>query len=263
MTLLSTTPQGFTLTRIPTLAKHLILGLAFVFVSCKPVSSPTPAIEGVLAEHYALIKAGQTGPARVRLRQLIDGGDSDSRTYFLMGLAHHWDRHYTKAAEWFAKSESAKPVYPPASHFNGWSLYHSGQPEASEQAFLRHEQLAPGEGDTLFGLGVLALERGEASIADQYFVRAISLQEDDPSRRGGVAKALARRSEIAEAESGDLDQAVLLLQKAIVLNDDLYESHFRLARLLRRLGRDDQAVVADSAGEQAKLRVESQDGRPR
>ncbi|MDG1837652.1 MAG: hypothetical protein P8I91_02475 [Phycisphaerales bacterium] len=216
-----------------------------------------------MAEHFALIKQGKTGPARVRLRQLIDGGNTDSRTYFLMGLAHHWDRHYTMAAEWFAKSESAKPNYPPASHFHGWSLYHSGQPEASEQAFLRHEQMAPGEGDTLFGLGVLALERGEARIADRYFIRAIALQQDDPGRRAGVAKALARRSEIAEAESGNLDQAVLLLQEAIAMNDDLYESHFRLARLLRRLGREEQAVAADSAGEQAKLRVESQDGRPR
>jgi tetratricopeptide (TPR) repeat protein len=263
MTFLSTTPQVFTLTRLGGLAKHLILGLSLVFVACKPASPPTPPIEGVLAEHYALIKGGQTGPARVRLRQLIDGGNTDSRTYFLMGLAHHWDRHYTMAAEWFAKSESAKPIYPPASHFGGWSLYHSGQPEESERAFTRHLQMAPGEGDTLFGLGVLALERGEASLADQYFVRAISLQQDDPNRRAGVAKALARRSEIAEAESGDLDQAVLLLQEAIALNDDLYESHFRLARLLRRLGREDQAVSADVAGMQAKLRVESQDGRPR
>ena len=29
------------------------------------------------------------------------------------------------------------------------------------------------------------------------------------------------------------------------MNDDLYESHFRLARLLRRLGREEQAVAAE------------------
>jgi hypothetical protein len=54
-----------------------------------------------------------------------------------------------------------------------------------------------------------------------------------------------------------------LLTEATALNDDLYESHFRMARLLRRLDRHEEADAADAAGDRARTRVESTSERPR
>ncbi len=75
---------------------------------------PSPALTGQLVDHYNLILAGQYGPARVRLRQLIDAGDGDGRALFLMGLSHHRERSYPRATAWFERAIAANPPYPPA-----------------------------------------------------------------------------------------------------------------------------------------------------
>ena len=172
-----------------------------------PDPAPVPAMTGELVEHYNLILAGQYGPARVRLRQRIDTAPGDGRAHFLMGLAHHHERAYSKAVPWFERALAADPPYPPAAHFLGWAFYHAGDANKSQAAFERHLQLDPNEGDTHFGLGVLALERGDLDDADAFFENAIALQRSNPDRRGGVAKSLARRSEVLE-QRGDVAGAV-------------------------------------------------------
>jgi Flp pilus assembly protein TadD len=193
---------------------------------------------------------------------MIDGGDSDSRTLFLMGLAHHWDRHYTQAAGWLRRAEAASPPYPPAAHFLGWALYHAGRPDESRAAFERHLQMAPDEGDSHFGLGVLALERGDFDAAERFLQRAIALQQEDPSRAAGVAKALARLSEVREQRDGDRQAAAALLARAVAADQDLYEAHYQLARLLRHLGRMAAAEAAEAAGRAAEQRVTAARTRP-
>jgi len=221
-----------------------------------------PQLTETQSQHFSSIQSGETGPARVRLRQAIDAGDLDSRNLFLMGLAHHWDRHYSKAAEWFARSETASPTYPPAAHFHGWALYHAGRPAESRQAFERHLRLDPTEGDTHFGLGVLAIERGDFDAAELSLEQAITLQQDDPARAGGVAKSLARLSEVRLDRDGDREAAAALLARAVAADQDLYEAHYRLARLLRQLGRDAAANAADAAGRAAEERAAAQRVRP-
>jgi tetratricopeptide (TPR) repeat protein len=244
----------------------ILTGLCCLLMSgCEPKNpdpAPVPVMTGELVEHYNLILAGQCGPARVRLRQHIDAAPEDGRAYFLMGLAHHRERAYSKAVHWFDRALATDPPYPPAAHFLGWALYHAGEATKSQAAFQRHLQLDPAEGDTHFGLGVLALERGDIDAADTFFVNAITLQRSNPDRRGGVAKSLARRSEVLE-QRGDVAGAVSMLAEAVSLEPDLYEALYRQARLLRRLGRDDEAAAAEAAAEDAAARVESSDGRPR
>ncbi len=258
MPLLLTAPRGSTIATLLSAAKRVLLILSVATGGCdQRLSEPTvvPPLTSTQSEHFASIQSGDTGAARVRLRQMIDGGDTDSRTLFLMGLAHHWDRHYTRAAEWFQRADDALPPYPPAAHFLGWALYHAGHPEASRTAFERHLQDAPAEGDSHFGLGVLAMERGDFDVAEVAFDRAIAMQQDEPARAKGVAKALARLSEIREQRDGDRHAAAALLARAVAADQDLYEAHYRLARLLRLLGRGAAADAADAAGRAAEARA--------
>jgi tetratricopeptide (TPR) repeat protein len=242
-----------------------IAACCICIAGCEPHSpepAPVPALSGELIEHYNLILAGEYGPARVRLRQLIDAGTGDSRAMFLMGLAHHRERSYPKAAAWFEQAIATHPPYPPAAHFLGWAWYHAGDAGKSKAAFTRHLTLDPTEGDTHFGLGVLALERGDVEQAEAYFQDAIALQRDRPNRQSGVAKAMARQAQLLE-QRGDLNAAVSLLAESIAIDPSLYEAQFTQARLLRRLGRLDEAAAAENAAVAARSRVETTDTRPR
>ena len=224
---------------------------------------PTPPLEQPWQAHFELIRSGQPGPARIRLRQAIDAGEEDSRALFLMGLSHHWERRYGLAEKWFEQAALASPTYPPAMHFLGWARYHTGNAHGSEQAFRQHLQMQPQEGDSHFALGVIALERGDLELADLHFIRAIELQRHLPERQDGVGKALARRAEVVQAQGGPLNEAAALLQEAVTLDADLYEAYFNLARILRRLNRMDEADAAEMIGFQTRSRLDAQRGRPR
>lgn len=244
----------------------IILGFLAILGGCREVSeapTPTPALGAPWQAHYELILAGQPGPARIRLRQAIEAGQADSRAFFLMGLSHHWERRYGLATKWFQEAAAASPSYPPALHFLGWARYHTGDATGSQQAFLDHLQLQPDEGDSHFALGVLALERGDLNEADRRLMRAITLQRPLPDRQDGVAKALARRAEVIQAQGGPLTQATACLQEAVALDPNLYEAYFNLARLLRRLNRLDEAAAAEAIGVETRDRLDAQRVRPR
>jgi Tfp pilus assembly protein PilF len=264
MTLLSPAPLPATITPVGLFAKALLLSLS-LGAGCDrpaPEQDKTPPLTPFQTDCFRLIQSGDTGPARIRLRQQIDAGETDSRLSFLMGMAHHWDRNYVMAATWFERAEAATPPYPPASHFHGWALYYAGQPEESRLAFHRHLNHSAESPDSLFGLGVLAIERGELDLADVYLDRAIYYHRRDAAEQKELAKALTRKAEVAEMR-GFIDESIEFLKESVVLNDDLYEAHFRLARLLARRGYSDAAADAQQAGKVAKARVESQDPRPR
>jgi tetratricopeptide (TPR) repeat protein len=269
MPLHSNAPHESTVPRLGRCRKPILMILAMMSLyvgACEaPVPPPvsTPPLEGALRAHYQLMLAGEPGAARIRLRQIIDAGHQDSRALFLMGLAHHWERSYIPAAEWFDRACQAAPPYPPAHHFLGWALYHTGDLTASRTAFEHHLRMQPNEGDSHFALGVIALESGRVNDADAHLLRAIELQRSLPDRRGGVAKALARRAEVVQARNGNLRDAATMLEEAVSLDPSLYEAYYNLARVLRRLGLEHEADAADAAGKSAQQAVDANRDRPR
>jgi tetratricopeptide (TPR) repeat protein len=73
---------------------------------------------------------------------------------------------------------------------------------------------------------------------------------------------MARQAQLLE-QRGDLNAAVSLLAESIAIDPSLYEAQFTQARLLRRLGRLDEAAAAENAAVAARSRVETTDTRPR
>ena len=214
-----------------------------------------PALDGSLSDCFKLIEDGRHGPARVRIRQWLDDHPEDARGEFLMGLSYHQEKRYGRAIKWFDKAALHQPVYPPVWHFKGWSNYYLGDATRAREAFDRHLQLDPGEGDSHFAIGLLAMEEWRLDEAERHFMKAIELQANRSTRIKGVSKAKARLSEVVEHRDGDIEQATLLLRESVELHPDHYEAWYRLSRLLTQQERNDDARSAMEQFHMAKERV--------
>jgi tetratricopeptide (TPR) repeat protein len=201
-----------------------------------------------------LIRQGRFGPARVRLRRHLDDYPDDGRAEFLFGLTYHRERHYGQAKPHFERSNSLDPDYAVTSYFLGWCLFYLGDLDAASAAFERHLAAAPLEGDTHFALGLIALEEGRLDDAEASFRRAIGLQEGRTDRRREIAKAHGRLADVF-IDRDDLEQARSELETAIALYPDHYESHYKLFRVLTRLGDTDGAAAAQQEFLAAQQRV--------
>ncbi|MEE2912354.1 MAG: tetratricopeptide repeat protein [Planctomycetota bacterium] len=203
---------------------------------CENQSPHQPALHSELEMHFLLISDGNTGSARVRLRQFMEVNSESSQPLFLMGLSYHHEKRYVKAVQWFQRSAQFNDPtvrYPPTWHFLGWSQYYLGNAKESKEAFNQYLKMNPNEGDSLFGLGLLAMEEGEFGEASTLFKQSIDVQEDRPK---GQAKSKARLADICEQEGNRL-LAIQLYEQALSLDPDLYEAWYHLALTLRREGK--------------------------
>ena len=223
-------------------------------ISCEHHPSPQPELLSGLKTHFLLISEGNTGSARVRIRQYMDTHGEAAQPLFLMGLSYHHEKRYIKAVQWFEKSsqyDEPADRYPPTWHFLGWSHYYLGQATASSEAFKTYLTMNPNEGDTLFGLGLLAMEKGNFVEASSLLQQSIDMQQDRPK---GQAKSKARLADI-EVQQGDRLQALTLYREALELDPDLYEAWYHLATTFERVGRKEESHASFELFEKTRDRV--------
>jgi tetratricopeptide (TPR) repeat protein len=225
-----------------------------IATSCEQQSQPQPELHSELEMHFLLISEGKSGSARVRLRQHMNTHGESAQSLFLMGLSYHHEKRYNKAVQWFEKSAHLKdPVhrYPPTWHFLGWSHYYLGHATASSEAFKQYLTMNPNEGDSLFGLGLLAMEDGEFVEAATLFQQSIDVQKDIPK---GQAKSMARLGDI-RVQQGNRSAALQLYGEALVLDPDLYEAWYHLATTYEREGMQEESKAAHEMFEETRARV--------
>lgn len=224
--------------------KSVLMVLLLMVTACKqqqPEQAEQEKLVSGLKTQYDLINEGNTGSARVRLRQYMVKHGETSQPLFLMGLSYHNDKQYSKAIEWFTKSiESNGDTYSLVWHFMGWSHYYLGESEASKKSFDTFLQTENGEPDTMFALGLIAMEGGDFKEAKSIFLLVISSPIANTSIQ---AKAKARLADVY-VELGDRQHAIVLYQEAVKQNPNLYEAWHRLATTLQRVGKNAQASIA-------------------
>ena len=212
--------------------KSLLLVVFLLCMGCEKQSNQHVNLDFALKTHYELIQSDKTGAARVQLRQLMALEGESPHPLFLMGLSYHKEKKYTKAVEWFEKSTKLngdESPYPPTFHFLGWSYYYLGEIEPSKKVFEQYLQLHPNEGDSLFALGLLAVESGNYEKAEGFYLKSIAAQEKNPK---GIAKAKARLGDVRVFEN-KVNKARDLYLEALTLDPDLYEAWFRLSNTYR------------------------------
>ncbi|MCA9284175.1 MAG: tetratricopeptide repeat protein [Phycisphaerales bacterium] len=204
-----------------------------------------------------LLQSNQFPEAEMVLRTILAKHPDRARARFYLALAIHKQKRYAQARSGFERAIEAGQGFPEidhAFHFYGWCLYYLGELPAAQAAFEEHVRRVPTEGDSYFGLGLIAIEDDRVQEAITDFKTAIDLQKDNPGRKADVAKCHARLGDVylrldRVEEAGDEYLA------AVTLYPNHYEAWAKRARVLSRLGREQEAKSALREQEAAMRRV--------
>jgi len=215
-------------------------------------------VDPVADEVIRLLAAGSNEQAESVLRTTLHDRPQDVRLQFLMGLAIHKQARYVEARRWYDATIDARQPIPEIDqlpHFLGWCLYYLGLPEEAQVAFTEHLRRVGDEADSLFGLGVIALEDDRVDEAETLLLRSIDAV--DPRSRTAerdAAKAHVRLGDV-HLRRDEFGAAETQLRRGVTLYPDHYEGWAKLARLLNRLDRPDEAAEAQRNHDDAMRRV--------
>lgn len=181
-----------------------------------------------------------------RARELADGilADHPEHGYarLLLGLAFHKRKLYPRARPHFEaviRGGRSFEKFDAAWYYLGWCLLNLGELELAREALEKHLATAPGEGDTHFALGLVAVEEGRDDDALASFRRSIELnraavEAGNSGRVPDVAKAHARIADVllardeTEAAVGELEMCVRLWPAHYNAWYKLYQAHVQL-----------------------------------
>lgn len=232
--------------------KKLFILIFLAFWGCDAIENEHKTLDSRLQDHFVLIQEGQTGSARVRLRQYMEKYGETSHPLFLMGLSYHSEKRYAKSVEWLERStKDRENPYPLAWHFLGWSQFYLGNVAKAQFSFEQFLQVYAEEPDSLFALGLLAMERGELQEAEALFLTVVTLEPNDQKI---LAKATSRLADVM-VERDDWQRAIYWYKDALERNPDLYEAWYRYATALKRLGKMDEAEKALAHFKDSRNRV--------
>jgi tetratricopeptide (TPR) repeat protein len=207
---------------------------------------------------FELIRGHQTGPARVRLNNYLQLHPGDVQAKFLFGLSYHREQRYMQAMPYYDEAVAVDPSFSLTHHFRGWALYYMGELDAAKESFERFLVMMPNEPDSLFALGLIALDEDELVQAEDYLQRSLNVLKSQGDSGGGDRKALSkahtRLGEVYE-RTDRLEEARQQMTRAVELFPDHYESMYKLSRVLARLGRTEEAQQAYDAYEATRNRI--------
>ncbi|MDR3518780.1 MAG: tetratricopeptide repeat protein [Azospirillaceae bacterium] len=115
-----------------------------------------------------------------------------------------------------------------------WRWHHAGDVSKAVAAYRRCLHRDPGHAEALHGLGVLALQEGDAASAETLIRSAIGREATVAQFHVSLATVRYRRA--------DLAGAVVALRQAMLLDPQLASAQDALGVVLRALGRDQAAI---------------------
>ncbi|MDZ4754281.1 MAG: tetratricopeptide repeat protein [Phycisphaerae bacterium] len=205
----------------------------------------------------AMLRNNRFAQAEVLLGNIVKAHPGDPQSELLLGMAIHKQKRYGDARPHFARVIASRQAFPEVDHvfyLLGWCDYYLGELAGARKAFEEHQRRVPTEADSVFGLGLVAFDDGRVDDAKELFERAIAMQAGDPSAAREIAKAHARLGDV-EVQRDELAAAETAFRRAVDLYPDHYEAWAKLARVLDRLGRGDDAAVARTQERAAMQRV--------
>jgi tetratricopeptide (TPR) repeat protein len=207
-------------------------------------AGPAPKLDTGLTEAFRAVKAGRYEEARRAANAYLAAGHAahPGQAEFIAGLSYHRQHLYEPARAHFVRAAELEPDYVTTYFFYGFALFNLGRLEEARQALERFLAFSPGDAETVFGLGLVALEQDRTEEAEARFLRAIALVEEKskgspmPTElREDLARYQARLADVY-LRRDDLPRARAALERSVELWPDHYEPWHKLARVLERLG---------------------------
>lgn len=208
---------------------------------------PLPELESVELQ----LGRSEFEAAGQKLEAILDAHPDHAYASLLMGVSQHEQKRYARALPHFeaaVRKGNAYPKYTAAIYFMAWCSLQLGQLERARELFQTHLEFEPDEGDSYFGLGLIAIELGLHGEAQTQLERAIARFKDKAARLGtgqeaDLAKCHARLSDVALAR-GDREKAVDELQRCVELYPAHVTAYYKLFRLYESLERPAEAQAA-------------------
>jgi len=233
-------------------------------VPAEPARFPADEADPRLGIAQRLLRGGRFAEAETVLAVLAAERPDDARIGFLLGLSWQKQRRYGPARTRILEALAVGGDFPErrhADHFLGWCAYYLGEPDEAARRFRAHLELVPDEPDSLFGLGLVALDAGDLDGAETLFARAIELQSGPDANRRDLAKARARLGDV-RGQRDRHEEAEALYMESLAAYPNGVEVWEKLARVRDRLGKDAAAASARNEAERARARRGANDPEP-
>lgn len=215
------------------------------------IASPEYPDDPRLRVALRMLGSGNMDFARMTAATVLAEKPECDRAAAIQGIALNKMKRYEEARPFLDRARRSSQPFPEqrhAAHFLGWCCYHLGQLEEARAAFEQHLAAVPGEPDSTFGLGVIALDEDRLEDAERSLQRALDGFTTPEIRRADQARVLVRMSDLA-LRRDDVPGAEALLRRAIEASAVQHETWSKLARVCDRLGKQQEADAARANAE--------------
>jgi type IV pilus assembly protein PilF len=224
-------------------ARAALAAILLLLAGCasKPDAPDTGTIVGEVGDprnrarvHTELAAAyyerGNMAVALEELRLATDADSSYPMAYSMFGVVYADLKEMSKADESFQRALRLAPNDPEINHAYGWFLCHTGREKDSIGYFLHaiRNPLYSAPGRSYTAAGVCSVRMKNTKDAEEFFVRALKLDADDPG-------ALLQLGQIRYRQ-GNLDDARKLVARHLKLASPSPESLWLAVRIERRSG---------------------------
>ena len=211
--------------------------------------------EDRLGDAFRLLGDGNYSGCRELASSVLSNSpapSTEARAEFLLGLGFHKAKQYADARAHFESAATgasfANKVALP--YYQGWCYFWLGELDLSEASFRLHLKSSD-EGDSHFGLGVIALERGQSQKASTHLTTALEhfekrVASGDALAKLDAAKAQARLADV-DIDSGDFESAKQRLLLAVSLDSNRAAVWYKIYQVGLEL--EDKALEAKGFAE--------------
>ncbi len=199
-----------------------------------------------LDQALLMLRRGAFAAAETVARTVCAQQPGVDRATAILAIALEKQKRYEDARTLLERAAASTQDYPErrhVPHFLGWCCYHLGDLECAKAAFERHLGAVPGEPDSTFGLGLVALGEDRLDEADALFAKALAAFTEPKPSAVDQARVLTRMADVA-LRRDDVAGAEALLDRAIAASALQHETWAKMARVRDRLGKHREADAA-------------------